>query len=53
MAEIDYRCVTHHYACDCREAKMQRIIEEAKKVIDGRAYLFELDMAIRDFEGRK
>jgi len=27
----DKECTTHHYACDCREAKIQRLIKAARK----------------------
>jgi len=28
----DKRCVTHHYACDCREEKFRKLEEENKKL---------------------
>lgn len=65
MDEIDDRCVTHHYACDCREAKMAKILSAAKATIENYWYdgidemkptpkcLIDLDYAVRDFEGRE
>lgn len=26
MPNVDKKCITHHYACDCREATLQRYI---------------------------
>ena len=27
------RCITHHFACDCREEKFEKVIEAAKHII--------------------
>jgi predicted transcriptional regulator YdeE len=26
-------CATHHYACDCREAKFKKLVEALEKII--------------------
>lgn len=30
---IERECITHHYACDCREAKIKRLTEAANELI--------------------
>ena len=55
-------CTTHHYACDCREEKMEAVIDAAKDAIKilrypdstfGNHILKILDIAISDYEGKK
>jgi len=32
--EIDRECVTHSYACDCREAKTKEVIRKLVKAVE-------------------
>lgn len=63
VEEKKYRCDTgtHYNACDCREAKMARVIEAAKESVNRYFYSLDnpasalryLEETIRDYEGKK
>lgn len=32
MPNVDKQCVTHHYACDCREAAMRNLVTAYRRI---------------------
>jgi len=56
MANVDKECVTHHYACDCREEVLQRYIrarENCKANPSSIKYLRECSIAWEELKKLK
>lgn len=41
MPNVDKKCITHHYACDCREEKMHQIIKNIFEIKRLLFYIFD------------
>ena len=33
MPSVDRECITHHYACACREARLGHLVETARRLL--------------------